>query len=302
MGQQNWDDLRFVLAAAEGGSVSAAARRLKVNHATVIRRIAAFEAQNGAQIFDKTPKGYLVSPDCGRIIEALREVDQSVRAVSRMIEAVRTPLSGEVRVTSTDSICQVLLPSLIKDVIKAAPQLSITLLSSNAHIDMGRIRADITVRPTQKLPDELVGQKVGEMAFALFCKAGPDRPAPPGLAAVERGACGHCSGPMAGAHDRQGADRRCRRQFPDPARTCRRGPRHGDLAGVSGAGRRTTDGSQRAYAAFGGGSLGCKPCRSGECAAYRAHAGSSGLGVCKTCTGSGRSQRVKAVIRKPRGP
>jgi DNA-binding transcriptional LysR family regulator len=179
MGQQNWDDLRFVLAAAEGGSVSAAARRLKVNHATVIRRIAAFEAQNGAQIFDKTPKGYLVSPDCGRIIEALREVDQSVRAVSRMIEAVRTPLSGEVRVTSTDSICQVLLPSLIKDVIKAAPQLSITLLSSNAHIDMGRIRADITVRPTQKLPDELVGQKVGEMAFAVFCKAGPDRPAPP---------------------------------------------------------------------------------------------------------------------------
>ena len=41
--QTNWDDLRVVVAVAEHGSVAAAARVLEVNHATVLRRIAAFE-------------------------------------------------------------------------------------------------------------------------------------------------------------------------------------------------------------------------------------------------------------------
>ncbi|MCB2152823.1 MAG: LysR family transcriptional regulator, partial [Rhodobacteraceae bacterium] len=60
MQRDNWDDLRFVLAVAEEGSVSGAARRLGVNHATVLRRIAAFEEATGVEIFDKTARGYAV--------------------------------------------------------------------------------------------------------------------------------------------------------------------------------------------------------------------------------------------------
>ena len=39
--QMNWDDIRYVIAVADHGSVAAAARALSVNHATVLRRIAA---------------------------------------------------------------------------------------------------------------------------------------------------------------------------------------------------------------------------------------------------------------------
>ncbi len=57
MAQDDWDDLRFVLAVTEGGTVSRAARRLGVNHAAVLRRIARFEARCGP-VFDKTPRSY----------------------------------------------------------------------------------------------------------------------------------------------------------------------------------------------------------------------------------------------------
>ena len=43
----NWDDYRYVLSVARLGSVSAAARELGVNHATVLRRVAAVEAHLG---------------------------------------------------------------------------------------------------------------------------------------------------------------------------------------------------------------------------------------------------------------
>ena len=47
----NWDDIRFVLAVAETGSLNAAAQLLGVTHATVLRRVAAFEARHGKTIF-----------------------------------------------------------------------------------------------------------------------------------------------------------------------------------------------------------------------------------------------------------
>ena len=43
----DWDDVRYFLAVARGGSVRAAAERLGVNHATVLRRIAQLEERLG---------------------------------------------------------------------------------------------------------------------------------------------------------------------------------------------------------------------------------------------------------------
>lgn len=166
--RDDWDDLRFVLAVAETGTVSAAARRLGVNHATVLRRIAQFEDRTGTVLFDKTPRGYALAPDLGRVREALRDVERSVQSVARVLSGARAPLSGEVRVTSTDSFCQLFLPPLLARIAAEAPGLKVTLISSNAYVDMGRTQADITVRPTIKLTDDLTGERAALLAFALY--------------------------------------------------------------------------------------------------------------------------------------
>src|SRR6202051_5345259 len=54
----DWDDVRYFLAVARGGSVRAAAERLGVNHSTVLRRIAQLEERLGARMFEKLPSGY----------------------------------------------------------------------------------------------------------------------------------------------------------------------------------------------------------------------------------------------------
>ncbi|WP_267631870.1 LysR family transcriptional regulator [Frigidibacter sp. RF13] len=168
MAREDWDDIKYVLAVAETGTVSAAARRLGVNHATVLRRIAQYEEEAGAPLFEKTPKGYALAPDRLRLIEAMREVDRSVQAVQRMVAGVRAPVSGDVRVTSTDSLCQIVLPSVVARIAGRAPELLVTLVSSNAHLDLGRIHADITIRPARILPDDLVGTEVGQLRFAAY--------------------------------------------------------------------------------------------------------------------------------------
>lgn len=171
MHKDNWDDLRFVLAVAETGSVSAAARALEVNHATVLRRVAAFEARNGLQVFERAATGYAVPRDRARLIEAAREAEAAHLAVTRLAAGARAPLTGAVRVTSTDTFCLAVLPAALARLRSEAPDLRVDLLCSNAHADLARIEAEIAVRPAPTLPEELVGERVAELGFAVYAPA-----------------------------------------------------------------------------------------------------------------------------------
>src|ERR671936_601676 len=54
----DWEDVRFFAALARHGSLSATARALTVNHATVARRLAALEQALGTKLFKRRPNGY----------------------------------------------------------------------------------------------------------------------------------------------------------------------------------------------------------------------------------------------------
>ena len=176
MHKDNWDDLRFVLAVAQSGSVSAAARALGVNHATVLRRIASFEDRHGTSVFDKSPRGYTIPPDRQGVIDAALEVETAILSVQRLIEGAQAPLRGVVRVTSTDTLCLHALPSILADLHEHAHDLRVDLICSNAHLDLARLDADITVRPAMALPDDLTGARVGVLGFAVYATtAAPER-------------------------------------------------------------------------------------------------------------------------------
>jgi DNA-binding transcriptional LysR family regulator len=55
---ENWDDLRIFLTVAQSGSLTVAAQVLKIDPATVSRRIARLEHAHSTPLFSKSPKGY----------------------------------------------------------------------------------------------------------------------------------------------------------------------------------------------------------------------------------------------------
>jgi len=174
MHRDNWDDLRYVLAVAETGSVSAAARMLKVNHATVLRRIAAFEDRQGAEVFERSRQGYQVPSDRLRLVEAAREVRNAIDTVGRILQGAEAQLSGVVRVTSTDTFCISILPDVVAEITAESPELRIELQCTNAHLDLSRLHADISVRPALKLPDELTGNRAGVLGMRSYRPAKSD--------------------------------------------------------------------------------------------------------------------------------
>lgn len=176
MHRDNWDDLRFVLAVADSGSVSAAARRLGVNHATVLRRVAGFESRLNTALFERNAKGYRVPPDRVQVVTALREVQDAILAVERVLKGATEPLRGELNVTSTDTFCQRILPEIIAGFSDQAPDLRINLVCTNAHVDFDRLSADITVRPASQLADGLFGESACKLGFGVYMRKGSKTP------------------------------------------------------------------------------------------------------------------------------
>lgn len=166
MHKSNWDDLKFVLAVAEHGSVNAAAKAIGVNHATVLRRVSAFEDAHGSPVFDRSAQGYTVLPGKMGLIGAGRDAAAAMSRVEQMSARAQKGALTRVQVTSTDSLCTYLLPRLVASV--ESLDIALEISSTNSHIDLGRLRAEITVRPAPRLPADLEGIKAAELSLSAF--------------------------------------------------------------------------------------------------------------------------------------
>src|SRR3546814_6845376 len=93
----DWDDIRYFLAVARGGSVRAAAERLGVNHTTVLRRIGHLEERLGAQMFEKLPSGYRLTAAGEEVLELANQMEASSRSEEHTSELqllMRTSYAG----------------------------------------------------------------------------------------------------------------------------------------------------------------------------------------------------------------
>ncbi len=168
----NWEDLRFVLAVGEAGSLAGAGRRLSVSHATVFRRLGALERQLGVRLFERTRGGYAPTPAGEELIAAAAGVEATVTAAERRLAGRDLRPSGTLRVTTTDTLLHGLLLPLVAGFRAAYPEILLELVASNARSDLTRREADVALRPADRPPERLVGRRLGTVAEAVYLAAG----------------------------------------------------------------------------------------------------------------------------------
>ena len=162
----DWDDVRFFLAVARGGSVRAAAEQLRVNHSTVLRRIAQLEQRLGARLFERLPAGYKPT-EAGNEVRHLAE---RMEAASRQLEARvlgrDQAVRGSLRVTLPPPVAtQLLLPDLV-DFARLHPEVEMEVLPSDDLVNLTNRQADVAIRVVYEqgtLPQNLHGLKGPEV-------------------------------------------------------------------------------------------------------------------------------------------
>jgi DNA-binding transcriptional LysR family regulator len=152
--------------------MSAAARGLNVNHATVIRRIRSIEEQLGSALFDRIGHNYVITPAGQVAFDAAESMEAQSVGVERQIVGQVTELSGSIRVTAPESMGSLFLLPALKVFTQRYPDILVDLSLSMRTYDLGLREADVAIRVTDNPPEDVVGSKVATLSMAVYGLAG----------------------------------------------------------------------------------------------------------------------------------
>ncbi|WP_133175334.1 LysR family transcriptional regulator [Sphingomonas oleivorans] len=185
----DWDDLKTFLAIARQGSLSAAARSLKVSQTTMGRRLDHLHGRAGAKLLERTPTGFRLTPAGERILDHVARMEQEALALERAIAGEDMRLEGLVRVTTVETFgAHVLTPALAA--LRARhPGIAVEFITDTRPLSLARREADIAIRLAAFEGHETIVRKIGAMAFGVY--AAPAYLAAHGEPDWGQGAIGH---------------------------------------------------------------------------------------------------------------
>ena len=168
-GRLDWNDLRYVLALSRHGSLSAAARSLHVNHATVARRVAALEAALGTRLFDRQARGYQVTAAAQPVIAAAEQVEAPLLQLGRLAGARQAEqVEGLVRVTATEGIATYAIAPALPALLQRWPRLQVEIVVEHRALSLARREADIAFRWARPQAGELYASRIGAIPYRLY--------------------------------------------------------------------------------------------------------------------------------------
>ena len=167
----DWDDVRYFLAVAREGSVRSAAERLRVNHSTVLRRIAQLEERLGAHMFEKLPSGYRLTDAGEQVLEFAEQMEASSNQLETRVFGRDQSLRGLLRVTLAPTLATHLLMPDFADFARLHPEVEMEIFSSDEPVNLTNREADVAIRVVydrKTLPLNLHGLKGPELFGGVY--------------------------------------------------------------------------------------------------------------------------------------
>lgn len=164
----NWDDLRHFSALATAGSLSAAARTLAVEHATVARRIASLEASLGIPLVDRRGRRWTLTAEGERVAAIAANMENEARAIRRTADGARSELSGTVVISAPPALAALALTAPLVDLQRRHPRLTLRIIGEARAASLDRAEADIAIRLTRPEKGDLTITRLGRVDFRLY--------------------------------------------------------------------------------------------------------------------------------------
>ncbi|MFG1423493.1 LysR family transcriptional regulator [Roseixanthobacter liquoris] len=168
----DWNDFRLILAISRAGSLKGAAKELGNDHSTIFRWLNALEAKFQVQIFERSGGVYTPTDAGDRMLLAAERMEAEVLALDREITGQDARLSGNLRITCSESLAYRILNDLLAEFRAKHEGITLELLVDNRQLDLLRREADIAIRATRPAEGALFGRQIAETAWALYASPG----------------------------------------------------------------------------------------------------------------------------------
>lgn len=175
----DWDDLRVFLAVARAESLSGAGRVLRLDPATVGRRILRLEERLGAALFAKSPQGYALTGQGQGLLAHAERAEQAVAAVREEVRGEAEGLSGQVRIGAPDGCATYVLPQVCAGIARDNPGLEIQIVALPRVFNLSKREADMAIAVSRPATGRLIVQKITDYRLHLAAHADYLAEAPP---------------------------------------------------------------------------------------------------------------------------
>jgi DNA-binding transcriptional LysR family regulator len=148
-----WDDLQFFLAVARSGQLASAARQLRTNHATVSRRIDRLEEALSVRLFERNPRGYILTAIGERLVQSAEQMEREAAGFRNEAASGAAEVTGVVRLSSLEGFGNYFLADRLPRFTQANANLSIELVTIQQIVSLSRREADMSITLTSPRTD-----------------------------------------------------------------------------------------------------------------------------------------------------
>jgi DNA-binding transcriptional LysR family regulator len=163
----DWDDLKYLLALKRAGTLTGAARALKVDHSTVSRRLVALEDAIGSQLLRRTPEGLSFTEAGNSAALTAEAIEAATLELQAKLEGADDRVAGLVRLTCPEPFIP-FLAAESRQLRESHPELRVELLPTTGTLDLLRREADVALRMYRPKQAALVAHHVGKVGWSLF--------------------------------------------------------------------------------------------------------------------------------------
>lgn len=163
----SWDDLKVFLAVARDESLSAAGRRLRVDPATVGRRIARLEEVLGVVLFAKSPQGYALTNEGHKLLSHAEAAEAAVESGREALATQAGQLTGTIRIGAPDGCANFLLPQVCTEIAEANPDLEIQIVALPRVVNLSKREVDMAIAVSPPETGKVSVQKLTDYKLSL---------------------------------------------------------------------------------------------------------------------------------------
>ncbi|MCP4232591.1 MAG: LysR family transcriptional regulator [Aestuariibacter sp.] len=164
----DWNDLKFFLELSRRSKLIHAAKSLRVDHTTVSRRIAALEQATGAKLFQKTERGYTLTPSGEKLLPVAEGMENAALTIQDEISGNTLSLSGVVRIGSPDGFGSFFLAPRLPSLVESHPNLEIDLVALPRYFSLSKREADLAITLARPETGRLYARKLTDYQLQLF--------------------------------------------------------------------------------------------------------------------------------------
>jgi DNA-binding transcriptional LysR family regulator len=174
--RRRFEAMRTLVAAVDGGSLSAASRSLGIPLPTV-SRVSDLETLLGSQLVVRTSRNLLLTEAGTAYVASARRVLEELSEAERAASGEYRAPRGELLVTAPIMFGTLNVAPIVHDFLAAYPEVAVRLVLSDWVLDLVESHIDVALR-IGRLPDSaLIVRRVGEIRW-MVC-ASPGAPPPP---------------------------------------------------------------------------------------------------------------------------